>query len=272
MAQPRKSSKKSGGSFSTIVMVIIVAIVVVAFVRANGGVSGVWEWANSKSHEVGQKYEDVQSKGLDLPSDDGKGSGETSTSSPSVSESLTVLSSIKTADRSDAKYNRDDYKHWVTYGGSSCWDARDEVLYRSAEKGTVVLLDKSKNETTDKSKACSIESGSWVDPYTGSKIDKPRALDIDHVVPLSLANASGASDWDANKKQTFANDIDDNLIASSASANRQKGDKGPSDWLPKNKDFQCEYVEKFVNVIQKYDLTMTPADKEKSQEVLESCK
>lgn len=270
----KNSKKKSGGTFSSVVVAFIVIVIVVAFVRSQGSDPGsVWGWFKDKSEQVQQKYNDVQSGNVKLPSpsstsDSGK-SGEGVTD-VDASAALKELSSVKVSDRSGADYDRDSYKHWILYNGSSCWDVRDEVLYRGADSGSVVLLDKDKKETTDKSKACSIESGQWTDPYTGKKITNPRSLDIDHIVPLKLANDMGASKWNADQKQKFANDVDNNLLAVSASANRSKGDKGPSDWLP-SKDYQCAYVAKFVNVVSTYNLSMTSADKATSEKVLKSC-
>ena len=36
----------------------------------------------------------------------------------------------------------------------------------------------------------------------------PAELDVDHVVPLENANASGGSLWTPAKKQAFANDLE----------------------------------------------------------------
>lgn len=270
MAQQRKGRSGGKGIIGTVVVLVIVAIVVVAFVRQQGGVSGLWDWAKEKSQTT-QKQ--VESGGISLPdmtTNSGSSSENTSTSE-AAGTAKTELASIRIAERSSVSYSRDSYKHWVNVSGSSCWDSRDEALYRGAEEGTIVLLDKNDKETTDKSAACSIKSGKWIDPYTGKEVTKARSLDIDHIVPLSLANDSGADSWDSAKKQQFANDVDNNLLAVSASANRSKGDKGPASWLPSNKDFQCEYVEKFVNVVSMYSLTMTQADHDKSESVLASC-
>ncbi len=271
MAQSKRG-KSGHGIFSSAVVLVVLAIVVVAFVQQQGGIAGVWDWAKEKAGLAQEKADKIQSEGVSLPemSSDANDSTETSTS-VSASEAVSELASLKIAERSDSDYDRDSYNHWINVSGSSCWDTREEALYRGAESGTIVLLDKDKNETTDKNSACSIKSGKWIDPYTGKEITKSRSLDIDHIVPLSLANDSGADKWDSAKKQEFANDVDNNLLAVSASANRSKGDKGLAEWLPSNDDFKCEYVEKFVNVLNKYGLTITQADHDKAEDVLKSC-
>ena len=65
-------------------------------------------------------------------------------------------------------YDRDDWKHWNDTDGD-CQDARQEVLI--AESLTPVAY------TDDR--ACRVEIGSWVGPYTGEAFDDPGDLDVD---------------------------------------------------------------------------------------------
>ena len=76
-------------------------------------------------------------------------------------------------------------------------------------------------------------SGKWLDPYTGQIFTNPGDLDIDHMVPLAEAHRSGADTWTAEQREDYANDLfhTDGLIAVSASANRSKGSRDPSQWL-----------------------------------------
>ena len=78
-------------------------------------------------------------------------------------------------------------------------------------------------------------------------------VDIDHVVALGQAWASGAQQLTEQERTWLANDPM-NLMASDASANRQKGDKEASAWLPPNKSFRCEYVSRQIMVKSKYKL------------------
>jgi hypothetical protein len=70
-------------------------------------------------------------------------------------------------------------------------------------------------------------------------------VDIDHVVALGDAWQKGAQLWPYGKRVALANDPF-NLLAVSASANRQKGDGDAATWLPANKSFRCIYVARQV--------------------------
>jgi hypothetical protein len=63
------------------------------------------------------------------------------------------------------------------------------------------------------------------------------SVDIDRVVSLGNAWATGAFRWEIREHAAFANDPM-NLLAVDASANRQKGDGDAATWLPGNKGFR----------------------------------
>ena len=96
-------------------------------------------------------------------------------------------------------------------------------------------------------------SGKWLDPYSGKYFYEAKKLEIDHLIPLKKAHTMGGHDWNKEKRKQFANDIE-NLIPVSSVLNRQKGSKGPRQWLPPNKKFQCEYVKKWLSIRKKYNL------------------
>lgn len=155
------------------------------------------------------------------------------------------------------KYSRSAFKHWIPQGRLKCWNTRDEVL---ARQGTSLVFIDGNKRRVGKNNACAIVEGKWLEPYKGKTLTNPRALDIDHIVPLSYAWSHGADKWDSGKREKFANDIDNNLLAVDASANREKGDKGPSRWMPSNKKYQCEYGNRFKKVIDMYGLRIDKQD------------
>jgi hypothetical protein len=95
-------------------------------------------------------------------------------------------------------------------------------------------------------------------------------FDIDHVVALGNAWATGAFGWPIKKRAALANDPM-NLLAVDASANRQKGDGDAATWLPAHKSYRCAYVARQVTVKAKYHLWVTPAEKAATARVLDSC-
>ncbi|MFV9454731.1 HNH endonuclease family protein [Rhodococcus sp. NM-2] len=111
---------------------------------------------------------------------------------------------------------------------------------------------------------CKVISGTLNDPYTGTTIafstEKPSAVQVDHVYPLSRGWRAGAATWTPEQRVAFANDTASNLIASEGKANQAKSDQGPDTWLPPNTAFRCEYAQKYLVVAAKYHLVVTAGD------------
>ena len=123
---------------------------------------------------------------------------------------------------------------------------------------------------------CKVQSGILNDPYTGSTIsfvrgqDTSGAVQIDHVVALSNAWATGAFNFDAGLRYEISQDPL-NLLAVDGPANQDKLDQDASDWLPPNQNFHCQYVARQISVKAKYHLWVTPAEKSAMQSVLATC-
>ncbi len=60
-----------------------------------------------------------------------------------------------------------------------------------------------------------------------------------------------------DQKRAFANDPD-NLLATSSSANRSKGAKGPDQWMPSID--QCTYAKRWESLLDKYQLAVLPVE------------
>jgi hypothetical protein len=142
------------------------------------------------------------------------------------------------------RYDRDLFQHWVDADGDGC-DTRCEVL-----------LEERKGELPG------LPSGGWLSIYDGYSTDDSSELDIDHMVPLAEAFESGAWGWDANRRREFANDLLEpaSLIAVTAATNRSKGAKDPAEWQPPNTDAWCVYVENWVRVKLRWDLSADTAE------------
>ena len=91
-----------------------------------------------------------------------------------------------------AGYTREKFPHWVGQG-DGC-DTRDVVLKRD---GNSVPADAD----------CKVTSGTWYSPYDDKDLTDPKALDIDHMVPLAAAWRSGANKWTDEQRKEFANDL-----------------------------------------------------------------
>lgn len=163
-----------------------------------------------------------------------------------TSSPLDLLDLVTIAEESNEfTYDRNEFKHWVDTDQDGC-DTRKEVL---------------KAESTVKAKigkGCEILSGKWLSQYDNKVFTKASQLDIDHLVPLKEAWESGASAWTDKERELFANDLGyrDSLLAVSASTNRSKGDRDPSDWQPANKKFACQYAVSWVSVKFRWSLSI----------------
>lgn len=224
--------------------------------------------ANSENKSSSESSNSQSSTNNSQNSNSESGINNLASAKMSKADALNELNSIPiVASYNKAKYKRTEWKHWISYE-TPCWTTREEVLDRQAEKGSVTYLDKDDKETKDKSKACSIKSGVWIDPYSKEKVEDPTKLDIDHTGALSWTAKAGGQEWDKQKKQDYANDFD-HLVATTAKENRTKGDKGPSEWMPESS--KCEYAKVYTHIVKKYKLNLNKADKDTLEKALNSC-
>ena len=153
------------------------------------------------------------------------------------------------------EYNREDWGNWIDEDGDGL-NTRHEVLAEESLIKPVISNNK-------------VVSGKWFDKYTGKYFTNPSDLDIDHLVPLKNAYISGASNWSKKKKSRYYNYLkyDNHLIAVSKSANRNKSDKSPVDWLPPNEEYQCEYVREWFKIKTAWGLTIEEGFDEVSNRV-----
>lgn len=184
---------------------------------------------------------------------------------PSSAQSRNALEGLAVrAPASMAGYDRALFPHWrdaTAWGwppvpNSKC-DVREATLFRDGSDVTY---------TSD----CAIESGTWLDPYTGVTLYHRSDVDIDHIVPLAEAWRSGAQGWDLTLRTRFANDAL-GLAAVDDGANAAKGDKTPDRWKPPNKAVHCLYAQRWVAAKNTYDLSVTPAEKQALNSMLDTC-
>ena len=143
-----------------------------------------------------------------------------------------------------SKYDRDLFGGWSDTD-SDCQNMRHELLQ---ELSTAVV---SFSQNT-----CRVTRGRWLDPYTDKIFYESRLLDIDHLVPLKYGWDRGAHAWTSKKRRQFSNDPI-NLFAVEKSVNRQKSAYGPTQWLPPNIKFRCQYILRFQRVVKLYGLSQS---------------
>lgn len=162
--------------------------------------------------------------------------------------------------KSQFKYNRKYWVHWSDFDGN-CMNTRHEILLAQAD-GPV-------KKSPD---GCYVSTGTWNDPFSGITLHRASDLDVDHVVPLKWASVHGGASWSKSKKEKFANDPL-NLLVVDDGLNQSKGAKGPTQWMPPNHKFRCEYLGHWQAVLGKYpSLKMTPKELRVFTKQLNSCK
>lgn len=197
--------------------------------------------------------------GITPPKTENPNPEELNTPTPSITEkpkddTFSILKTLKIEEAQEITYSSKEWKHWT---GKPC-NVRIQIL---VSQGTDVKLDESK---------CKIISGTWVDPYSDKVITESSQIDIDHVIPKSYAARHGGQKWTLEEKEKFSNDLK-NLIASSSSENRSKGDKGPSKYMPKD-SFKCEYSKIWVYIASEYKISITSEDYKALENGLNKCK
>lgn len=115
--------------------------------------------------------------------------------------------------------------------------------------------------------------GTWLSWYDGVVTSDSSRLDIDHMVPLAEAHSSGAWQWSSSRRRDYANDLrhPEALAAVSASSNRSKGSRDPSEWKPSNRSAWCRYAQDWVTVKVAWGLTADRAEVGALREMLDTC-
>lgn len=242
----RKSSRRSRLLMGTL---LICAVVAVAFALVHTGIVG---------GAFGVRGTGVNSSSG--PSDSSLGSADDS------AKALDQLPVLQTRSESVPRYSRDEFgQRWADVDRNGC-DTRNDILRRDLR--SLQMKTSSPN--------CVVVGGILDDPYTGRTIDFHKGEDssdqvqIDHVVALANAWSSGAWQWDAPRRQEFANDPI-NLLAVDGNANQDKGASRADQWLPPNARYRCAYVQRQIVVKSTWGLGVTPREKKAMKVVLDHC-
>lgn len=161
-------------------------------------------------------------------------------------------------------------RSWADIDGNGC-NQRDDVLLRDRETSEPYRV--ARQGTCDHD----VLAGTWFDPYTGSTIvltdakeqQQAQSVQIDHLVPLSVAWRDGASTWTDAERLTFANDLR-NLLAVGGAANQAKGGSDAAQWQPVAAA-RCGYAVRYLAVKAAYGLPARAAEKRALAQMLSTC-
>ncbi|MDP5309339.1 HNH endonuclease family protein (plasmid) [Streptomyces sp. NBC_01220] len=191
------------------------------------------------------------------------GSGSAAPGAPAGGNDLSLAEAIAklpdgTEDR--AGYERDSFHLWIDADKDSC-DTRREVLLAEAVKAP------------EQGARCALTGGEWLSYYDEVSVDAATKLDIDHVVPLAEAWDSGASNWDADRRERYANDLgaERSLVAVTAKTNRSKADRDPAEWLPPASSAQCTYGADWVGTKLRWSLTADNKERAALAKLAQDC-
>ena len=170
-----------------------------------------------------------------------------------------LLKSLRVAAENPAGYDRALFPHWIVIA-DGC-DTREVVLIRQALSGPVIDA------------GCRVGAGHWFSAYDGVTVRNPSELDIDHMVALAEAWASGARTWTTDRRRAFANDVAyrRSLIAVTASTNRSKGDQDPAEWLPPRTSYRCRYVSDWIAVKYRWRLSIDVSERSALTVLVQGC-
>lgn len=173
-----------------------------------------------------------------------------------------LLATLQVTDEgSRSGYERDKFGDGWTTDGDGC-DTRQRVL-----------AEESKAPVTLGSDGCRVEEGRWLSLYDGDTFRDPADLQIDHMVPLAEAWDSGASDWSAERRERYANDMRRTgaLLAVSSRTNQSKSDQDPAEWMPPDDGAWCRYVNAWIVQKAGWHLTVDRAEHDALARVVATC-
>jgi hypothetical protein len=170
----------------------------------------------------------------------------------------TAISGLPVAAEVRTGYVRTAFKLWIDADGDGC-DTRKEVLIAEADDPVTV------------GSRCSLSGGRWFSYYDRVSWTDSSRIDIDHVVPLAEAWDSGARNWTAAQRQSYANDLGDyrTLVGVTDSVNQSKGDQDPAEWMPTYD--KCRYLREWIAVKIRWRLSVDSTEKSALQSLSSGC-
>lgn len=167
-----------------------------------------------------------------------------------VSEPLTTLiDDLAVSNTTHTGYDRDLFRTWIDEDGDGC-DTREEVLLAEAV------------DAPSQGSSCDLSGGEWYSWYDEAYWYDKSDVDIDHVVPLGEVWQSGGYGWSSTHREEYANDLGDDrtLEAVTDNVNQSKGDRDPAVWMPPASSATCKYIDYWVAVKTRWQLTAGDAE------------
>jgi hypothetical protein len=111
-----------------------------------------------------------------------------------------------------------------------------------------------------------VVKGEWVDPYTLNSINDLRKIGLDQLVSYKEAHRYGAAYWSHTERMQLVNDAD-NIVPVSAESKKERDGRPPTEWMPENKDYWCDYIVKREIIQRKYNLYLPAEERAFKEEI-----
>ncbi|MGI5292660.1 HNH endonuclease family protein [Nonomuraea polychroma] len=171
-----------------------------------------------------------------------------------------AVAALPTAEEARSGYTRSSFRHWIDSDRDGC-STRAEVLIAEAVTPPEV------------GHGCTLNGGTWYSYYDDVTVAQASALDVDHVVALAESWDSGAHAWTPERREAYANDLDQahHLVAVTARSNRSKADKDPAGWLPPHEPARCRYIAEWTAIKTRWQLSVDEQEKAALTMVARQC-
>jgi hypothetical protein len=104
---------------------------------------------------------------------------------------------------------------------------------------------------------CQVISGQWIDPWTGNVITSAKDADIERIVPLNDATASGGYAWSAETRWAFNDDPFNLVVVSRSNRSGRPNGAGPDKWVPPSPELACWFVARWEAIKTRWKLTIS---------------
>lgn len=172
----------------------------------------------------------------------------------------TLIADLHVSNTTHSGYQRSYFKTWIDADGDGC-DTREEVLLAEAIT------------PPSRGSGCALSGGRWYSWYDEATWSDKSDVDIDHVVPLGEVWQSGGYAWSTTRRTNYANDLGDDrtLEAVTDNVNQSKGDRDPAVWMPPAASATCKYVDYWVAVKTRWNLTVDATEQDALRSYAAGC-
>jgi hypothetical protein len=149
-----------------------------------------------------------------------------------------------------------DHRDWVPRT-RSCQKAFTKVL---ADTSVVPISYAKKGD------CAFVVKGEWLNPYNGERITKMRDIALDQRVSYKEVHRYGGAYWSRVQRMALVNDPL-NLVPVSRAQKKARDGKPPSQWMPEEKRYWCDYIVHREIIQRKYSLFLPRNEREEQERI-----